>query len=242
MKARMIAVLMALLGLFLMPSAQAYYNASAGRWLNRDPEEEKGGLNLTCFVMNKPTISYDYLGLNPNIAPGTRLGLDLDQGGKTTLTVGNHFTAEEKALATKALCLLRKLIGNVHTPPWSEMYWATMTDSKTKQLNECINGATYDGSVFINQSKRPSKPCWLGALVQLASTLAHEADHFYTGSTDAPGGPGDRIDTAAQNALAKALRTQLCGCCNHQWHYWNLLEKYACECGVRPCAAQECPQ
>jgi len=40
-----------------------YYNADSGRWLNRDPIEEQGGLNLYGFVGNDPVNAWDYLGL-----------------------------------------------------------------------------------------------------------------------------------------------------------------------------------
>jgi RHS repeat-associated protein len=36
-----------------------YYNASTGRWLSRDPIEEKGGLNLYGFVGNNPISFFD---------------------------------------------------------------------------------------------------------------------------------------------------------------------------------------
>jgi RHS repeat-associated protein len=39
-----------------------YYNPSTGRWLNRDPIEEQGGINLYSFVGNNPISSFDYLG------------------------------------------------------------------------------------------------------------------------------------------------------------------------------------
>jgi len=41
-----------------------YYNASTGRWLSRDPIEEKGGLNLYGFVLNNPLRYIDLLGLD----------------------------------------------------------------------------------------------------------------------------------------------------------------------------------
>jgi len=41
-----------------------YYDASTGRWLSRDPIEERGGLNLMSFVRNRPILEYDYLGLD----------------------------------------------------------------------------------------------------------------------------------------------------------------------------------
>ena len=40
-----------------------YYSASTGRWLSRDPVEERGGKNLYGFVRNAPIDSVDYLGL-----------------------------------------------------------------------------------------------------------------------------------------------------------------------------------
>ena len=41
-----------------------YYNAETGRWLSRDPIEEKGGLNLYGYVGNYPIGRIDYLGLS----------------------------------------------------------------------------------------------------------------------------------------------------------------------------------
>jgi RHS repeat-associated protein len=40
-----------------------YYNPSTGRWLNRDPIEESGGLNPYGFMGNDPVQVYDLLGL-----------------------------------------------------------------------------------------------------------------------------------------------------------------------------------
>ena len=40
-----------------------YYDPRQGRFINRDPIEEKGGLNLYGFVGNSPTDAIDYLGL-----------------------------------------------------------------------------------------------------------------------------------------------------------------------------------
>ena len=40
-----------------------YYNAETGRWLNRDPIEEQGGLNLYGFILNDGINSIDFLGL-----------------------------------------------------------------------------------------------------------------------------------------------------------------------------------
>ncbi len=40
-----------------------YYDPETGRWLNRDPVEEEGGLNLYAFVRNDGINVWDYLGL-----------------------------------------------------------------------------------------------------------------------------------------------------------------------------------
>ena len=40
-----------------------YYSPALGRWLSRDPIEEKGGLNLYGFVNNDPVNKWDKLGL-----------------------------------------------------------------------------------------------------------------------------------------------------------------------------------
>ncbi len=40
-----------------------YYNPDLGRWINRDPIEERGGVNLYGFINNQPLASLDSLGL-----------------------------------------------------------------------------------------------------------------------------------------------------------------------------------
>src|SRR5262249_22875612 len=42
-----------------------YYTASLGRWINRDPIQDQGGLNIYRYVINSPASQYDALGLNP---------------------------------------------------------------------------------------------------------------------------------------------------------------------------------
>ena len=45
------------------------YSANLSRWINRDPMEEEGGLNLYVFVGNQPLISFDDLGLSSWCTP-----------------------------------------------------------------------------------------------------------------------------------------------------------------------------
>lgn len=51
-----------LLAFFFTTNASAFYNPIVGRWLNRDPIGEKGGINLVGFVANNPVTGVDYLG------------------------------------------------------------------------------------------------------------------------------------------------------------------------------------
>jgi RHS repeat-associated protein len=47
-----------------------FYNASTGRWLSRDPIEERGGLNMYSFVVNTPASLVDRDGRSPVVASG----------------------------------------------------------------------------------------------------------------------------------------------------------------------------
>jgi len=47
-----------------------YYDPATGRWLNRDPLQERGGINMYAFVQNYVTDAYDYLGLATQIQIG----------------------------------------------------------------------------------------------------------------------------------------------------------------------------
>jgi RHS repeat-associated protein len=42
-----------------------FYSHSMGRWINRDPIQEEGGVNLYAMVGNSPTNAIDVYGLNP---------------------------------------------------------------------------------------------------------------------------------------------------------------------------------
>ncbi len=58
-----------------------FYSPGQGRFLNRDPLEERGGLNLYAFVGNDPVNRWDYLGLkdpeNPNDTSERRIARPL---------------------------------------------------------------------------------------------------------------------------------------------------------------------
>ena len=48
--------------LFITCTASAFYNPHIGRFLSRDPIEERGGKNQYGFVKNRPAGHWDYLG------------------------------------------------------------------------------------------------------------------------------------------------------------------------------------
>jgi hypothetical protein len=250
---RMLQLTLVLLGVLLGREAQAFYNPQTGRWLSRDPigemgfakvrrdpgntVQQQGNGNCYLVVCNEMPNSYDYLGLNPNISPGTVINVDVQGGGSATITVGNHFTPEEQAMARRGLCLVRKLLGSPpFIPPFAEVYWGSFTGIPS-------DGFTYNGSIFISSGAKPSSVCSFSAVGAFGALLAHEADHYYTGSTDGHSNdPEHRINTPVLNAMNKALSEAICGCCRGQWQLETLLGKYACDCGLTPCNPKPCPK
>lgn len=65
MKTNRAMLFLVLLCVTLVQNAQAFYNPSTGRWLSRDPIEEKGGKNLYGFNYNDPIQFYDKDGRHP---------------------------------------------------------------------------------------------------------------------------------------------------------------------------------
>ena len=57
-------MLMVVLSIAVAGPAFGCYNPQTGRWLSRDPIEEKGGFNLYGFAGNRPVIRVDKLGLD----------------------------------------------------------------------------------------------------------------------------------------------------------------------------------
>ena len=49
----------------LLPAARAFYAPATQRWVNRDPIQERGGINLYEFVGNNALSQHDPFGLEP---------------------------------------------------------------------------------------------------------------------------------------------------------------------------------
>jgi hypothetical protein len=60
----------ALLVLLVSSQAHAFYNPTTGKWLSRDPIEERGGVNLYSFAVNNPVCVVDIDGRQYRPWPG----------------------------------------------------------------------------------------------------------------------------------------------------------------------------
>jgi RHS repeat-associated protein len=69
-----------------------YYDPSLGRFINRDPSEEAGGLNLYGFVGNNSINDWDYLGLDDSSQDDPSQNNFLNPGGGdfTELNINDH--------------------------------------------------------------------------------------------------------------------------------------------------------
>jgi len=82
MKTKRIAKLALLACVLLLTAhaAPAFYNPQSGRWLSRDPIEEKGGLLLYAFINNNPVNGYDADGRVGQIVGGAIVGCAVNAG------------------------------------------------------------------------------------------------------------------------------------------------------------------
>jgi hypothetical protein len=62
-----INIVVLLVILWTAQAALAFYNPEIGRWINRDPIEEQGGINLFSFSANDPIGGFDPFGMDPPV-------------------------------------------------------------------------------------------------------------------------------------------------------------------------------
>ena len=81
-----------------------FYSPGQGRFLNRDPIEEEGGLNLYAFVGNDPVNAIDYLGLSGinsyPVSDGPKTGSFEAKAGFVTLKVEPELTLRGTCIVT----------------------------------------------------------------------------------------------------------------------------------------------
>lgn len=90
----------------------AFYDPGQGRWVSRDPIEERGGSNLYCFVENDGVGSIDRLGLDlaVNLQVAVQQELD-DNNTLVVVSVGDAWAATHATGDTKTKKLtLRKWV------------------------------------------------------------------------------------------------------------------------------------
>jgi RHS repeat-associated protein len=78
-----------------------FYDASLGRWISSDPEEEGGGINLLAYVRNNPADRVDALGLSDSNYNEATFPALL---GPTKITPGDHPLPELKGKSFPARC------------------------------------------------------------------------------------------------------------------------------------------
>ncbi len=217
-----------------------YYDASTGRWLSRDPIGEEGGNNLYAFALNCPTTEFDP---NGQLVGKLKAGA-IKYVGKTKIRTVGPFTTSDRAKAEKAMCLVRKLLPRttLYSPYFPDVYWAVFTGGKPAHgwsVPASRSDIVANYWIFISAPDYQAMPetSVLG-MVDFGVTLFHEADHYYTlSSDDEAGEPAERIDGPALISKCKAAEDRLnpsptCDKHNPAWIIKTRLEQYACDCDI----------
>jgi hypothetical protein len=99
---------------FLAP-AHAFQDPSLGRWINRDPIEEAGGLNLYTFVNNETIGAVDSFG---HAAPALLIPILVGGGGAagTTVSTTTIVTVGGCLVATAGGCIIGEAVTKPHPP------------------------------------------------------------------------------------------------------------------------------
>jgi len=95
---RVILLGLTVLALLCGREAQAFYNPTTGRWLNRDPIGESGGPNLHSFAGNTPPNAVDPLGLRVPRTPE-----EAEQSVTLYFTLLQQALAEERQTMSMSL-------------------------------------------------------------------------------------------------------------------------------------------
>ena len=136
-----------------------YYDPVTGRWLNRDPLGESGGLNVYSFVNNKSTDRYDYLGLYPccgdqkvdfyleGCCDGKiyKRGYERCCGGKTIY---------KKSRFSKECCSNGKVVQKV--PRWKDLGYSSAEDCASLRAPDLASGdGFFDQAQYLAENVIP---------------------------------------------------------------------------------------
>jgi RHS repeat-associated protein len=211
-----------------------YYDPETGRWPNRDPIGEQAGGNLYGFIRNNPIVFADCLGL---LAAGDVI----ETGDYGDVKIIRQPTPSERDMASKAVCVVSRLI-NLYLPPQWQILW--LTDMGIEGLNYRAGVFSKDRTeyVFISQTMVPKAEWQQNSMLAYGIVLEHEFDHYWNDTDDTQPGArpkatdtGVRINERAWEAARRAIDTKIaCDFCVVAgfWSIRNQLEKLFCECGV----------
>lgn len=176
-------ILLALMHLvFLASSVQAHYDPNIGRWLNRDPIMEEGGVNLYGFVDNDGLNSTDYLGLDFIAAGSRRLAPPLgifggenrpanhasleyfEENGSSKAVLHQEFTSPPEGATREATIELLQYPEDSSQLPygWRREGWRDAAAGKGRRFHRWIETVGISGiSYEIGTAKRfiVVKPC-----------------------------------------------------------------------------------
>jgi RHS repeat-associated protein len=120
-----------------------YYNASTGRWLSRDPEQESGGENLYGFLGNSPLNDYDAFG-NCGANCGPDVTARVDQTVSDISTAYNNIKkAKDRCWACDAI-----LASANSSWDWDVMWLQGMSSEGVSSPGPCADTVTYGGYCF----------------------------------------------------------------------------------------------
>ncbi|HIA54975.1 MAG TPA: RHS repeat-associated core domain-containing protein [Candidatus Melainabacteria bacterium] len=123
------------------------YNAALGRFINRDPIQEQGGINLYSYVRNNPATNIDPNGLAPQSKP-TRYWID-DAFARET-GVPSNVIKQGGCIAVVRFRLNQGQAGlpENNPPPGTDCYWGDGTDTEPA-VKKCLKKNCDPGSHLV---------------------------------------------------------------------------------------------
>jgi RHS repeat-associated protein len=120
-----------------------YYNPSQGRFVGRDPKQEKGGLHLYAFVRNNPTNLWDYLGMQPAQSASSGFQWELEStdghGNEVWVEVGSYGTPEVGQKGARITVMAPFAVTPTSAAPELTYQWS--------RSGSTTSGNSYSGSV-----------------------------------------------------------------------------------------------
>lgn len=225
-----------------------YYDPQLGRWINRDPIEEKDIINLYVMVNNDPIGLWDYLGMSPR--------------GRSNYKKRQRKKQEQKEkefekIQKEANCILRALLGLLsdakndpmlqkafdfaENADWFKNAAEYYLNNYSSPKNWNVDGAGIGGKGFNPIIMDPSIASYdfKDGATGILPTLIHEPQHNF--SQEGPGhtikinGKNKDLDTTITESLTAlknyAGRQKAEGCCEKtNTPIKNLWDKIQCDC------------